>query len=766
MKFIFIFILYVISSQQAYSKDSNGLILQDSTVRYEVNSSAHGSGFFIAPAHLSIEDVVSSDQLDKLITQTTPRPQFQKHERYWFYIKLKNQTTEPDWIAHVSHFFINKIKILAKNQSQRELFLFDKLTAHNEYKRYSNVLGRGFPINFNKGGNYLLLIELDAQNRGRPPYIALMSEQAYENWSGSMDMSYQISIGVIIGLVIIALICFVIFKDATFFWFGISSLCLVFLLLQRSHIAIFPFQLGSGLSIGFWALASFTNISLILFARFFMLVDTKKQKLIRFFDFYVIFSFGIYVLSLFLPNFINIFLLSLIGISTIGLIFFSACFKMLTQGRYYFIFLLGWIPVLFLIGENVFIIYSSPEFGESTLSYKNFREAFMQIGHMLIHMVAMFIRLLDLKKQKLQAQLESQAKSKFLASVSHDLRQPLHSMGMFLAHLNDHVTSSEGKQIFAKVHDLQISIDNSFKGLMDLTCLEAGAISVNMENVDIARIVQNLCLEYQPYARSKGIFLRVRANKNIVYTDPLLLERILRNLLSNALKYTEDGGVLVAIRARKEHFLIQIWDTGCGISTVEQDSIFNIYERSELIKNSHVGSGIGLATVKHLADFLEHKISVKSKENQGSMFELQINNISHSNKQIFGIEEVKTKSRFTALLDINNQEFYNEITHALQSWDYQCCKYEGDSTGVEANLIIMDLGISVELESLTLQLKNYELKYGSVAIAFFYDGEKLPIIKQLQKFNPHRLNKPFRAGQLRSLIRYLETSQNNQRVNK
>ena len=388
---------------------ANSLTLERSDIRYDINSSSQGSGFFVAPEDLTVEQAFEYFQSDSLPQSAqhltilkTNRPNFKKKHRYWFYIKLNNQTHNQKWVLHFSHFFINHIEIILKpttapKASPSELLQFHQFDNHTTDKApLLNILGRNFPITLTANQDYYLLFEIRAKNYGRPPYVGIMSQNYYDTWEKTLDRYFILSIGIILGLVSIAIICCLFLKDMSFFWFSVSSLCLLFLTLLRSPLLVKWIQISENLPIWFWLLIAFTNISMLMFARSFMLVDSKNKYIIKLLELFVYLYIGIFIISIFSITLINGLLFSVMSVLTMGLIFYSACYKIFKNGAYYLIFMLGWLPIIFLLGESVYTVFSIPEDGSSTFSSKNIREPYFQILHMLLHMVAMLIRIMHL----------------------------------------------------------------------------------------------------------------------------------------------------------------------------------------------------------------------------------------------------------------------------------------------------------------------------------------------------------------------------------
>ena len=740
----------------------NVLILSDPKARHDVNSAPQASGLYACPQGLSPDAVVKPqrmamlDRIDPHSLQTTTLPDFQKNHRYCMFIAFRNETDQYQWKLHFSNFFLQKVKLILWDGTSLQAYQSD--WASGVDTESINVLGRAFSLKLEQNKDYFMVVELTARGLVAAPYVALMTKHQYQTWSAAMSNLYSVSTGVVMGLVLMALLCSVILKDITFFWFGISSLFLFSIFAMRSHLGLFVLHGDEYLPPWIWLWATLALLSFMLFARSFLLPEPEDRPIKKIFNLsIVIFLFSL-LLSHFLPRQWSVAMYLLDSIIMMVLIFSAGIVRVIEKGRYYLIFMLGWVPVLFSLVELVGTVTIEPEPGVSTLSYKILREPFYQIIHMLIHFVAMLIRIDTLKKEKHQAEMKNEAKSRFLASVSHDLRQPLHSMGMFLAHLNDYVSSSAGQNVLTKVYGLHTAMNDSFKKLMDLSRLEAGAVKLNNEQVDLRLLIARMQLEFEPYACAKGLKIRFRSNIKKLDADPELLERILRNLLSNAIKYTEEGGVLVGFRRRRDHLLIQVWDTGCGISADDQCMIFDIYERSEKVSASHKGMGIGLAIVRHLVDLLGGEILVRSTESNtraktGTLFQVKLpyTDVSHQET------ESKAKTGLRIIVDLPDAPMLSKVSGSLKSWGYLTTDESSEGGSVPITLIIMACADQLTAESMTECVSHLEEQYGNVVIGLFCDNVDRELAGKLTALNVHILSAHYRPAQLRSLLRYLES---------
>ncbi len=224
-----------------------------------------------------------------------------------------------------------------------------------------------------------------------------------------------------------------------------------------------------------------------------------------------------------------------------------------------------------------------------------------------------------------QAEVANRAKTQFFAAASHDLRQPLHAMGLFAEALRRRVSEPEVAQLVLSINESVDALEGLFSELLDITRIDSGGVEVKRQPFRMEPMLRRIQLHFEPAAFEKGLALRMRGAAHTVLADPLLVERILRNLVSNAIRYTVDGTVLVSCRRRGETALLQVWDTGPGIPAAEQQRIFDEFYQlpaPRATPEERKGLGLGLAIVKRLADLLDAPLGLRSTHGRGSVFTL------------------------------------------------------------------------------------------------------------------------------------------------
>lgn len=230
----------------------------------------------------------------------------------------------------------------------------------------------------------------------------------------------------------------------------------------------------------------------------------------------------------------------------------------------------------------------------------------------------------DLARQ--EAEVANRAKTQFFAAASHDLRQPLHAVGLFAEALRNKSRDEEVIQLVNSINSSVDALEGLFSELLDITKIDTGAVEVTPQHFNLKDLFARLRLHYEPTAFEKGLELKFRGGQHHVHADPVLVDRILRNLISNAIRYTEDGGVLVSCRPRGDHLLLQVWDSGIGIRESEQERIFEEFYQVQggapLPAHHRKGLGLGLAIVKRLAGLMQAPLSLRSRPGHGTVFSL------------------------------------------------------------------------------------------------------------------------------------------------
>jgi signal transduction histidine kinase/CheY-like chemotaxis protein len=230
---------------------------------------------------------------------------------------------------------------------------------------------------------------------------------------------------------------------------------------------------------------------------------------------------------------------------------------------------------------------------------------------------------------RMAAEAANRAKSQLLAAASHDLRQPLHALGLYAAALAARASALEWRPLVDNVQEGVAALEAQFAQLLDLSRLEAGALVPEPGAVPLGPFFAGLCAEFAPQAAARGLVLRVVPSRLCAHSDPALLARIVGNLVANALRYTRHGGVVVGARRRGTNVAIVVADTGVGIPPAELAHIFEeFYQVAQPPGRARKGMGLGLAIVRRFADLLGHRIEVRSLPGRGSCFAVELRRVT------------------------------------------------------------------------------------------------------------------------------------------
>jgi len=232
----------------------------------------------------------------------------------------------------------------------------------------------------------------------------------------------------------------------------------------------------------------------------------------------------------------------------------------------------------------------------------------------------------ELRRQRDELQKVSEDKTRFLAATSHDLAQPLHAQGFYLAALREKLADPSQLDLLNKVEASWRGIGNLLDGLIDVSRLDAGAIVADFRDIDLAALVERVVDEYAAVAVEKNIRLTKNVVRAFARTDPILISRVLRNLLSNAIKFTDPGGtVSVTVLSEENNALVVVEDTGAGIPTDQHEAVFDEYvQLGNRERKREKGLGLGLSIVRRLTKMLQVILDFESTKGVGTVFRLTI----------------------------------------------------------------------------------------------------------------------------------------------
>lgn len=351
-------------------------------------------------------------------------------------------------------------------------------------------------------------------------------------------------------------------------------------------------------------------------------------------------------------------------------------------------------------------------------------------------------------------------KSHFLASASHDLRQPVAAIGLITDLLRERLTDPALQGLTERLTRAVVSMEHLLKGLLDLSRLDSGAVEVKFQRVPLQSLLESIASHEAENARHKGLHLRVRATSAYAWSDPTLLEQILRNLVGNAVRHTRQGGLLVGVRQRRSHLLIQVWDTGGGIAPHDVDRIFDEFvQLGNPAREGSQGLGLGLSIVKRAAHLLEHTVRVQSRLGRGSCFSVELPAAHRPEGPATNAHAVEQPGLSLAghhvLVVEDDPNLLDAITRVLRSWGAEV------STGNRVEWVRRQVWRNVALVISDHRLPDGTgvdviawLRRAHPALpALIITGDTSP--QQIQRLHDSALpvlHKPFRAEELRAMI--------------
>lgn len=366
----------------------------------------------------------------------------------------------------------------------------------------------------------------------------------------------------------------------------------------------------------------------------------------------------------------------------------------------------------------------------------------------------------------------NKAKSRFLAVASHDLRQPMHALGLFVAQLKDANSAVERERLLRKVEASSEALSELLDALLDISKLDAGTVTAHCVAFDMQSLLDRVDHAFSVQAQAKGLRLRIRPSTLRIHTDPLLLARIIDNLVTNAVRYTRDGGVLVACRRRANRARIEVWDTGCGIPAAETDQIFGEFyqaSRPAVGEAQAIGLGLGLAIVERLTRLLAVDVSVRSIEGRGSLFTVSVP-LAKAGAVPASEHRERSAMRFDGLLAViidDECDAREALAGLLRQWGWRVLAAQSGDQALAAldgepagpDVVIADYRLRGD-ELGTHVIARVRAARGTTIPAIVVSGELGIWAPESQEFRSLRwLHKPLHAAKLRALLQHLRSQE-------
>ncbi|WP_428609872.1 NahK/ErcS family hybrid sensor histidine kinase/response regulator [Sedimenticola sp.] len=356
------------------------------------------------------------------------------------------------------------------------------------------------------------------------------------------------------------------------------------------------------------------------------------------------------------------------------------------------------------------------------------------------------------------------SKTRFLAAASHDLLQPLNAARLFISTLQEQRLAENTERLVERTDMALQGVENLLSTLLEISKLDAGAVPTKLSDFPISEVLRRLTEEYQPLINESGLQLRMVDSSVTVTSDRKLLERILRNFLSNAVRYTYQGKILLGCRRHRDRLAVQVTDTGLGISDTDLDTIFDeFHQLKQSGERGAPGVGLGLAIVKRIAEMLDVPVIVKSRLGHGSTFAVEI---PISNRLVRAaaptqraLPSLEMPLHGTSVLVIDNEASIREgMYHLLESWgcavftagdlEEVCRLIEGGS--LRPDFLIVDYHLDNQITGVDILL-FLKREYGIDAPSIVVTADRSDAMRsEVSKAGYRVLHKPLKPHRLRA----------------
>ena len=377
--------------------------------------------------------------------------------------------------------------------------------------------------------------------------------------------------------------------------------------------------------------------------------------------------------------------------------------------------------------------------------------------------------IVELRQKKAEAEAANLAKSKFLAAASHDLRQPLHAVGLYAGALKDASTTDQQIELNGKMSRAIDSLEQLLGHILEVSKLDAGVVEPNIVDFRVGELLERIDLRYGPIAKSRGLEYESSGHDLLVRADRVLLERILDNLLTNAFRFTEKGRVSIEVSQVGSRLQFDVADTGIGIPVDQHGAIFDeFYQLGNPERDRSKGLGLGLSIVRRLCRLLGHELSLVSAPGEGSRFSLladagDADSLRTPDVDIAHIEQRLDRRRVLVIDD--EKEVRDATFEQLNSWGcdvstadslQQACEQTGDEV---PELLIVDYRLRNHESGIDAVLE-YRRRFGESIPAVLVTGDTAPErIREAVDSGIQVLHKPVTPAKLRTCVSQL-TSRN------
>jgi signal transduction histidine kinase len=394
-------------------------------------------------------------------------------------------------------------------------------------------------------------------------------------------------------------------------------------------------------------------------------------------------------------------------------------------------------------------------------------DALLEANHNLQRQIAQR----ELVEQQLRdardaAQAANRSKDKYLAAASHDLLQPLNAARLLIATLRERELPATERVLVERTHQALEGAEDLLADLLDISRLDQAAVRPDVAPYRLDELLGPLVSEFQSVAGATGLELRVRFADEAVMTDLRLMTRILRNLLSNACRYTERGGILLAARRRGERLSLEVWDTGRGIAADCLESIFLEFNQLDVGRAAdRKGVGLGLAIVERIAHILGYRVQVRSRPGRGSVFSIEVplsaeKPLPASQVPVQAVTGNPLPGRRLLVID-NELSILQSMAALLGQWGCEVLTATDEAgaldvlQGCAPELILADFHLDHGVVGCEVVKHLREHFRQSIPAVIITADRSDQCRRALRKLNAPLLNKPVKPGKLRAVLSQL-----------
>lgn len=367
----------------------------------------------------------------------------------------------------------------------------------------------------------------------------------------------------------------------------------------------------------------------------------------------------------------------------------------------------------------------------------------------------------QLREAHAEAQAANQSKSKFLAAVSHDLLQPLNAARLFTSALETHALPEDAQPLVGRIGRSLKDVESLLGTLVDMSRLDAGVLQADKAPFSVDTLLDALAEEYRQVAGVRGLALHYVSSSVVVESDLSLLARIIRNFLSNAVRYTSQGRILLGCRRRPGGLEIMVADTGPGIAEQQRERIFQEFQRDALTSQQHSrGLGLGLAIVDRISTMLAHPVTLVSTPGQGACFSVTLPYGQHA-PCLPGPVTARLETDFSRqvvwVID-DDPTILEGMQALLGQWGCRVraagtvTALEAASDGERPQVLLVDYQLGQRRENGLTLAKRLERRYPGLATVVITANHDAEISRQAREAGMHCLLKPLKPLRLRMLL--------------